>query len=84
MDVIIKRRRSVKEAGDLICTKKKKLYAIVVDEDERGFPYHLISLKNFTVIQSYDCLPTNKELEEDIGEKITGIYEHSDSQITLN
>ncbi|WP_088103216.1 hypothetical protein [Halalkalibacter urbisdiaboli] len=83
MKVTINRKRSVQEAGDIISTKKEKLYAIIEDDGEK-YPYHLVCLEKFVIIQSYDTLPSNKELEEDIGEKLEGIYQHHDSHITLN
>jgi hypothetical protein len=83
VNVTINRKRSVKEPGDLICTKKDKLYAIIEDSGEK-YPYHLLCLETFKIIQSYDSVPTNQEIEEDIGENLNGIYQHKDSHITLN
>ncbi|WP_332691560.1 hypothetical protein [Halalkalibacter lacteus] len=83
MNVTINRKRSVKEPGDLISTKKNKLYAIIEDQGEK-YPYHLLCLETFIIIQSYDTVPSNQEIEEDIGEKLEGIYQHKDSHITLN
>ncbi|WP_100371761.1 hypothetical protein [Bacillus sp. FJAT-45037] len=83
MNITINRKRSVKEVGDLVSTKSNKLYAIIEDKGEK-FPYHLLCLEDFTIIESYDALPSNQEIEEDIGEKLDGIYQHRDSHITLN
>ncbi|WP_059106061.1 hypothetical protein [Shouchella shacheensis] len=83
MEVTIERKRTVEDAGDLICTKSDKLYAIVQDAPER-FPFLLICLATFQVVQNYDDLPSREELEEDIEESIEGIYEHSTAEITLN
>lgn len=83
MDIVINRKRSAEKAGDLIATSGKKLFALVEDRGEK-YPYHLICLESFTILQSYDSLPTNQEIEEDIGEKIAGVYRHHDSKITLN
>ncbi len=83
MNVTINRKRSVDRAGDLISTHTNKLYALINDPGEK-FPYHLLCLDSFTIIESYDSLPTNQEIEEDIGEEINGVYEHRDSHITLN
>ncbi|GAE31101.1 hypothetical protein [Halalkalibacter hemicellulosilyticus] len=83
MNISINRKRTVQEAGDLISTKGNHLYAIIEDKGER-FPYHLVCLKTFTIVESYDTLPTNKEIEEDTGEKINGIYDHTDSHISVS
>ncbi|WP_062049362.1 hypothetical protein [Bacillus sp. JCM 19034] len=83
MNITINRKRTVEETGDLISTKGSRLYAIIEDKGER-FPYHLLCLKTFTIIESYDKIPSNKEIEEDIGEKINGVYHHTDSHITVN
>ncbi|ADC50154.1 MULTISPECIES: hypothetical protein [Bacillaceae] len=83
MNITINRKRSVKEVGDLVSTKSNKLYAIIEDKGEK-YPYHLLCLESFTIIESYDELPSNQEIEEDIGEKLDGIYQHRDSHITLN
>ncbi|WP_332630871.1 hypothetical protein [Halalkalibacter flavus] len=83
MNVTINRKRSVNEPGDLISTKKNKLYAIIEDRGEK-YPFHLLCLETFMIIESYDSLPTNQEIEEDIGDKLDGIYQHTDSHITLN
>lgn len=83
MDITINRKRSVEKNGDLICTKDNKLYAIICDPGER-YPYHLLCFETFTIIESYDSLPTNKELEEDIDDELDGIYEHNDLHVTLN
>lgn len=83
MDITINRKHSVKEAGDLILTKQNNLYALIYDQGER-YPYHLICFNTFTVVQSYDTLPTNKDIEEDVDDTLIGIYEHENSHITLN
>ncbi|GAE28378.1 hypothetical protein JCM9140_4599 [Halalkalibacter wakoensis JCM 9140] len=83
MNVSINRKRSVNEPGDLISTKKNKLYAIIEDQGEK-YPYHLLCLQTFKIVESYDSLPSNQELEEDIGEKLDGFYQHKDSYITVN
>lgn len=83
MNVTINRKRSIQEPGDLISTKGNKLYAIIEDRGEK-FPYHLLCLETFTIVESYDSLPSNQEIEEDIGDKLDGIYQHNDSHITLN
>ncbi|TES51855.1 hypothetical protein E2L07_14815 [Halalkalibacterium halodurans] len=84
MDVNINPKRQVSQVGDMVSTENDHLYVIVKDEDERAFPYHLVCLRTFTVIQSYDELPTDDELEEDIGETISAVFSHHDANITLD
>ncbi|NEU31855.1 hypothetical protein GN156_13870 [bacterium LRH843] len=84
MNITINRKRAVNEPGDLISTKNNKLYAIICDPDEKKYPYHLLCFDTFTVIESYDTLPTNEEIEEDIEDELDGVYQHRDSHITLN
>lgn len=81
--ITINRKRSVQDPGDLITTKTNKLYAIIEDSGEK-YPYHLLCLKTFKIIQSYDDMPTNDEIQEDVGEELDGVYQHTDSAITLN
>lgn len=83
MNITINRKRSVQEPGDLISTKGNKLYALIEDHGEK-YPYHLLCLQSFKIVESYDSLPTTSEIEEDIGDKLDGIYQHKDSHITVN
>ncbi|MCM3714486.1 hypothetical protein [Halalkalibacter oceani] len=83
MNITINRKRSVQEPGDLVSTKGNKLYAIICDHGEK-YPYHLLCLETFTIIESYDSLPTNDEIEEDVKDELDGVYQHRDSHITLN
>ncbi|TWI54461.1 hypothetical protein [Halalkalibacter nanhaiisediminis] len=83
MNITINRKRSVQEAGDLVTTKNNKIYAIICDVGEK-YPYHLLCLETFTIVESYDALPTNQEIEEDVGDQLDGVYQHKDSHITLN
>ncbi|MBP3952406.1 hypothetical protein [Bacillus suaedae] len=83
MNITINRKRSVQEPGDLISTKGNKLYALIEDLGEK-YPYHLLCLQSFKIVESYDSLPTTSEIEEDIGDKLDGIYQHKDSHITVN
>lgn len=80
MNVTFPRKRSVHQVGDLISTTSNKLYALILDEGEK-FPYHLLCFETFTIIESYDSIPTNEMIEEDIGEEINGIYDHRNSHI---
>lgn len=36
--------------------------------DDEKYPYHLVSLVNHEIVQSYDELPTVEQLTEEIGE----------------
>jgi hypothetical protein len=36
--------------------------------DDEKFPYHLVSLVNHEVVESYDDLPTIDQLKDEIGE----------------
>mgnify|MGYP001472029400 CR=1 FL=1 len=83
MDVTIHRNRCVAQVGDLFSTASNKLYALIYDEGEK-YPYHLLSFQTFTIVESYDALPTKEEIEEDIDEEITGIYDHRDSHIHIH
>ncbi|MGO4887323.1 hypothetical protein ACJ2A9_06180 [Anaerobacillus sp. MEB173] len=73
MIFIDKRIKKVKGHGDIILSKKGELYALVLDNGER-YPYHLISLDEYVVIQSFDKIPTNKEIEDEIEAKIDAIF----------
>ncbi len=83
MNITINRKRSIQEPGDLVTTKNNKIYAIIFEEGEK-FPYHLLCLETFTIVESYDALPTNQEIEEVIDDQLDGVYQHRDSHITLN
>ncbi|WP_413375246.1 hypothetical protein [Alkalihalobacillus sp. 1P02AB] len=83
MEITIHKKRSVKEAGDLIATVDNKLYALIEDEDDK-YPYLLLNLQTFKIIQNYDSLPTNQELEFDIEAELSGVYHHEDAEININ
>jgi hypothetical protein len=36
--------------------------------DDEKFPYHLVSLVNHEIVESYDDLPTIEQLKDEIGE----------------
>ncbi|KYG27033.1 hypothetical protein [Alkalihalobacillus trypoxylicola] len=74
--------RTVKEAGDLIATVDEKLYALVEDKGDK-YPFHLVCLQTFSVIQSYDSLPSNTEIEEDVGVEIHDVYDHERASIKI-
>ncbi|KMK75011.1 hypothetical protein [Alkalihalobacillus pseudalcaliphilus] len=82
MDVIIEKKRSVKTAGDLIATVDERLFALLEDKGER-YPYLLLDLQTFEIIQNYDSLPTHEELAEDIEGELSAIYHHDDATIQI-
>ncbi|MFB4213846.1 hypothetical protein ACE1TH_18290 [Shouchella sp. JSM 1781072] len=83
MEINVERKRSVEEVGNFVCTENEQIYVVVLDKDEK-YPYLLLSLQTFHIIQNYDSMPTRNELEEDIGEKIKEIYNQHNASITLN
>lgn len=36
--------------------------------DDDDFPYHLVSLVNHEILESYDDIPTHEQIKEEIGE----------------
>ncbi|GAF22494.1 MULTISPECIES: hypothetical protein [Shouchella] len=83
MEINVDRKRSVEEIGNFVCTEKEKLFVLVLDKGDK-YPYLLLSLQTFHIIQNYDSMPTREELEEDIGEKIKEIYSQNYASITLH
>ncbi|GAF15478.1 hypothetical protein JCM19046_3643 [Bacillus sp. JCM 19046] len=82
MEIHVESKRSVDGAGNFICTENNNLFLLAIDTGDK-YPFLLLSLQNFAIIQNYDELPTREELEEDIGEPVKEIYNQDHASITL-
>lgn len=82
MDIHIERKRTADKAGDFICTSSDKLFVLIVDPPER-YPYLLLCLDTFSIVQNYSSIPSREELEEDIGENIKEIYNQEHATISF-
>ncbi|MDQ0208321.1 hypothetical protein [Alkalicoccobacillus murimartini] len=76
------RKEEKRQAGELLFSKSKKLFALIEDLDER-YPYLLLCLTNLEIVQYYDDLPTNEEISIDIEDEIESVHHHKYSKITI-
>ncbi len=83
MEIHVDGKRNVEGAGDFICTVDKNLYVLALDPTEK-YPYLLLSIQSFQIVQNYDEIPSREELEEDIGEEIKEIYSQEYASISLS
>ncbi|WZX99560.1 hypothetical protein NSQ26_09490 [Bacillus sp. FSL W7-1360] len=83
MDIHVNEPLAARKPGDMIYTKDNHMYIIIEDKGE-SYPFLLVCLQTFTVIQNYDSLPTWKELEEDIAEEIEAIYKQEDARLSVS
>ncbi|MGL4820631.1 MAG: hypothetical protein ACRC5C_11720 [Bacilli bacterium] len=76
MQRIAGRKRSIERIGDIIVDLDGHIYTVIY-EPKVSYPYHLVDLEDFEVVQSFDSLPGIEDVERNIGNGVHYIADHS-------
>ncbi len=83
MQVIDNRSKEFSSHGEIILDSDGNLYILILEKGER-YPYHLVCLQSFTVLQSFDKVPTKDEIEEEIESTIDDIFNPNSLKIVID
>ncbi|WP_096199676.1 hypothetical protein [Bacillus sp. FJAT-45350] len=82
MELVDNRKTKLTSHGEFIIDKRGKIFVIIYEEDVK-YPYHLVCLQQYSIIQSFDSIPSKKVVEEEIGSKIDGVFPNKAVKLTI-